>query len=320
MTTPPPPATGARVPWTGLPASLRSRIDERLGAPVRTATTQPGGFSPGVAARLLLADGRRAFIKAAHPDGNPITPDIHRREARIVAALPAEAPVPRLLWVLDDGPGEWVVLAFEDIEGRMPAVPWRRHELDDVLAAMTALAADLTPSPLGRDLVGDAAELFEPEVDGWASIVDAVPVGLDAWSRRHLDGLVRLEAAALEAVRGTTLVHCDIRADNLLLTADGVRVVDWPHARIGQAWVDLVWFAPSVGMQGGPDPGSLLAGYAPARGADPEAIDAAIAAVAAYFTIDALRPAPPGLPTLRPFQAAQGEVARRWLADRRAWR
>lgn len=106
----------------------------------------------------------------------------------------------------------------------------------------------------------------------------------------------------------------------MLLTADGVRVVDWPHARIGQPWVDLVWFAPSVGMQGGPDPGSLLAGYAPARDVDPEAIDAAIAGVAGYFTLDALRPAPPGLPTLRAFQAAQGDVARRWLADRRGWR
>ena len=115
-------------------------------------------------------------------------------------------------------------------------------------------------------------------------------------------------------------MHFDLRADNLLLTDDGVRVVDWPHARIGQAWVDLVWFAPSVAMQGGPPPPELLDRYAPARDADPDAIDAAIAAVAGYFTIDALRPPPPGLPTLRAFQAAQAVEARRWLADRRGWR
>jgi hypothetical protein len=35
---------------------------------------------------------------------------------------------------------------------------------------------------------------------------------------------------------------------------------------------------------------------------------------AGYFTERSLRPAPPGLPTVRLFQAAQGEVARRWLA------
>ena len=90
---------------------------------MRSATTQPGGFSPGVAVRLELMDGRRAFVKAAHPAANPITPDIHRREARIVAAMPADAPVPKLLWVLDDGPEDWVVLAFEDIEGRLPVDP-----------------------------------------------------------------------------------------------------------------------------------------------------------------------------------------------------
>ena len=104
-----------------------------------------------------------------------------------------------------------------------------------------------------------------------------------------------------------------------MLTPDGVRVVDWPHARIGQAWVDLVWFAPSVAMQGGPDPEALLRRYPPADRADPDAVDAVIAAIAGYFTLDALRPPLPGLPTLRPFQAAQGAVARRWLGERRGW-
>jgi hypothetical protein len=32
-------------------------------------------------------------------------------------------------------------------------------------------------------------------------------------------------------------------------------------------------------------------------------------------SVAALRPPPPGLPTLREFQAAQGAVARRWLAE-----
>ena len=40
------------------------------------------------------------------------------------------------------------------------------------------------------------------------------------------------------------------------------------------------------------------------------------AALAGYFTHRALQPPPPGLPTLRAFQAAQGEVARQWLAHR----
>jgi len=104
------------------------------------------------------------------------------------------------------------------------------------------------------------------------------------------------------------------------LTDDGVRVVDWPHAHVGQAWVDLVWFAPSVAMQGGPPPQELVARYRPAREADPAALDAVIAGVAAYFTAASLQAPSPGLPTLRAFQAAQAEVARDWLAERTGWR
>ncbi len=319
MTLDPPPATGARVPWSALPDDLRTQIGERLGSPVRAARDQPGGFSPGVASVLELEDGERVFLKAAHPSGNPQTPNVHRREAAVLAAMPADAPVARLRWVLDEGPDDWVVLALDALDGRQPAVPWRPDELDAVLVALTELADALTPSPLPRELVGDAGTMWEPREDGWASIVGVVPPDLDPWSRRHLDGLVALEAEAAAAAHGESLLHVDIRADNLLLTADGVRVVDWPHARIGQAWVDLVWFAPSVAMQGGPDPESLLRRYSPADGVDRDALDAVIAAVAGYFPLDAQRPPLPGLPTLRPFQAAQGAAARRWLAARRGW-
>jgi hypothetical protein len=80
--------------------------------------SQPGGFSPGVAARLLLHGGGRAFVKAVGPDPNPDSPELHRAEARIAASLPAAAPAPRLLGCLDrDG---WVVLVFEDIDGVPP--------------------------------------------------------------------------------------------------------------------------------------------------------------------------------------------------------
>ena len=319
MTTPPPPASNVRIPWSDLPSRIRTEAERRLGSRVVAARTQVGGFSPGVAARLELADGGRAFVKAASPEPNPVTPSMHRREARIVAAIPRSAPVPRLLWSLDEDPDGWVVLAFEDVEGRQPTMPWREHELDIVLEAMAALAQNLTPSPLRAPLVEDAAEVFGGDFT-WASLLANPNSALDAWSARHLADLVALEARVTDAARGDTLLHFDMRADNLLLTADGVQVVDWPHAHVGQAWVDLVWFAPSVAMQGGPPPGDLVTRYGPARDADPAALDAVIAGVAAYFTATSLQPPSPGLPTLRAFQAAQAEVARAWLAERTGWR
>jgi hypothetical protein len=147
---------------------------------------------------------------------------------------------------------------------------------------------------------------------------DPLP-GRDPWSAKYAAPLAVLEAKAPAASRGDTLLHFDTRADNVLLTDDKVYFVDWPHARLGQPWVDLVFFAPSVSMQGGPSPEKLLAKHAAARDADPEAVSAVIAAVAGFFTYQSLLPPPPGLPSIRVFQAYQGDIARRWLAERMGW-
>jgi hypothetical protein len=68
--TQPPPAEGRRLPWRAIPRHLRGQVEELLGARVVRAQTQPGGFSPGVAARLTLTRGRQAFVKAVG-DLNP---------------------------------------------------------------------------------------------------------------------------------------------------------------------------------------------------------------------------------------------------------
>jgi len=128
-----------------------------------------------------------------------------------------------------------------------------------------------------------------------------------------------MEATWTTHAAGDTLLHADIRADNLLLTGEGVAsdrvmVVDWPHACRGAAFVDLVAFAPSVAMQGGPEPAELLARSRAGRNASRESLTAVVCALAGYFTERALQPPPPGLPAVRQFQDAQGEVTRRWLA------
>jgi hypothetical protein len=71
-------------------------------------------------------------------------------------------------------------------------------------------------------------------------------------------------------------------------------------------------------MQGGPDPESLLLRFDTA-GIPPQRIDAVLCSLAGYFAIHSLAPAPPGLPTLRAFQAAQGREAIAWLRKRTGW-
>ncbi len=286
-----------------------------MGSAVIDVRSQPGGFSPGLAARVRTANGRRAFIKAVSAEQNPETPDMHRREARIVAALPNFAPVPRLLWSFEEAVDGWVVLALEDVDGRQPALPWRPSELDRLLRALDELAESLTPTPV---LLETASDLFRDEFRGWHRLADAGVVD-DEWALRHLDGLLKLEDLAPAAVEGDTLLHLDVRADNVLLTEDRVWFVDWPWARVGAPWLDAVALAPSVAMQGGPNPEALLGRLNVARSAEVEAITAAVGALAGYFLYRASLPPAPGLPTVRAFQAAQGKVALTWLALRTGW-
>src|SRR5436309_2311290 len=92
-----PAAAGVRVAYDALPPAVRDWVETALASPVVQAQTQPGGFSPGVAARLECADGTRAFVKAVSADTNPHSPTLHRREIEVLQLLPADLPVPRLL-------------------------------------------------------------------------------------------------------------------------------------------------------------------------------------------------------------------------------
>jgi aminoglycoside phosphotransferase (APT) family kinase protein len=312
--TEPPPAEGVRVEWEQLPPAVRHAIERRLGGTVVEASTQRGGFSPGLATRLKLDDGRRFFVKAVSEWANPDTPNIHRREARIVAAIPESAPVPRFLWSFDKG--GWVALCFEDVDGRHPTEPWTQADLAKIVATLKKMAVDFTPSPIDTDQTARAS--FARSVNGWRRAKDRGEDRLDPWCVKHLARLSDLESLAPDAVDGPTLIHLDIRADNLLIAGDRVYVLDWPWAQTGAAFVDWLAMAPSVAMQGGPSPEAFLRRF-DLSGVSKEAIDAALCSLAGFFVVGALEPAPQGLPTVRAFQAAQGLVALRWLRERTGW-
>lgn len=241
---------------------------------------------------------------------------MHRREIDVVASIPGAAPVPRLLWSYDEGEGGWVVLVFEDVDGRHPMQPWRIDELNRVVSAMEELSMLLTPSPLPAAVIGTAGDKF---VRGWRRLHEERPSRLDhvdEWSRRHLETLAAIEETVSGALEGDTLLNNDIRADNILLTPERTWFVDWPHVCVGPAWLDVVGFAPSVTMQGGPPPEEVISRHYACRSAESDAITATVVALAGYFTYQAVRPPPPGLPTVRAFQDAQGLVAREWIAQR----
>lgn len=295
-----------------LPARVRAGIEAVIGGGVVvTAVSQSGGFSPGSADRVVTADGRRAFVKAVSSIQNERSPSLHRAEANVVGQLPSNSYVPALLGVYDDG--AWVGLVFEDLDGHAPALPWNAAELEAAMTTLRQMARDFTPNPVPHlpSITSSYATVFA----GWERIRTEPPADLDSWASQHLDDLCPLAACGLASLAGDTLLHTDIRADNLLIRTDGtVAVVDWPWACTGGAWFDQLLLCVNVDLYGGYDPEQLVLNYLEAVNRDD--ITAALAGLCGYFTDVARQPPDPGLPTVRAFQRAQARSTLAWLRRR----
>lgn len=276
---------GDRLRWDELPAEVHDAVVDVLGSPVVQAVSQSGGFSPGTADRVVLADGSRAFVKAVGRAQNTESPLLQEREARITAALPAGVPAPGFRgarWV-----GDWHVLVLEEVPGRQPELPWGAAELDVVVSALERLADAGTPCP-----------------------VPGLPT-----ARESLAG--QLPESALELLDGDTLVHLDLRADNVLLTPRGAVLVDWPHACRGPVWLDALALLFEVDRLGEEDLAERVLSTAPlTRDVDPRVLTTVLAGFSEFFLGRAAQPPPPGLPTLREFQRVQGEALARWVQRR----
>ncbi len=306
--------TARRLEWQHLPPAIRALIERRCGAPVVEAVSQGGGFTAGFASVLVCADGSRHFVKAASAKAQRLHAEAYREEARKLTALPAAAPAPRLLWLYDAE--DWVVLGVEHVAARAPYRPWRQGDLDRCLAAVEVVAETLTPPPPELGLAPIATEWAD-----WPAYWDrlrATPPDLPGFAA-HVDEAATLAARFPDVSVGATVVHTDIRDDNLLLAADGRTLLcDWNWPVVGAAWLDTVLLM--IGPRGdGLDVEAVLAGAALTEDVPAESIDVAIALVTGYFLLSATQPVPPTSPYVRDAQRWQGVVCWTWLAERRGW-
>lgn len=305
-----------RTLWHEIDAGLRADVERMLGARVVEASSQPGGFSPGSADRVLLEDGRRVFVKTATDAVNPEVVSIHRSEAAVAAIVPVGAPAPQLLGAVDGG--DRIALVFEDVDARHPATPWRAGELAAVLDAL----AQLTAEPVAEDAaLADLGEVSGHYAAGWSLLGDRVPPlpdGLDQWTSDEMPALLRAAARMASVSRGDRLVHRDLRADNVLLRADGAVVfVDWPWAARGAGWVDALCLLFNVRyFDPGADVESIVATHPVFAGMVPAAADAVLVGLAGHFLRVSQEPAVPGIPSLRAFQYDQAVALLRWVQER----
>jgi aminoglycoside phosphotransferase (APT) family kinase protein len=305
---------GRRLSWQQVPSHVRSAVEATLGAAVVEVRTQEGGFSPGAAARVRLANGATAFVKALSVDLHPNSVGLYRTEAATMPHLPAGLPVPRLLDVYDDG--NWVALVYDEVDGRHPDLPWQTDELARVSAALTDLGAALQPSPWpGAPSFVEANRGF---LGAWAALAASPPPGLEPWMRRHLDRVAAEVPDLAEVMRGDALLHNDIRSDNLLLTPEGdVIVIDWGGTCNGGApWLDFMFFALTVNEDGGADTDVLVRDHPLMRDVPPSWIDAILMAAVATRWRQAQLAEDPTMPGAHAYQRRSADAALSWVRRR----
>jgi hypothetical protein len=312
MTTYPVPSgrTARRLEWPHLPPNLRAYVERRCGSPVVDAVSQGAGFTPGFASVLTCEDGSRHFVKAASVKAQRMFADSYREEARKLAALPPGIAAPRLLWLLDD---DWVVLGLEYVDARHPARPWRSDDLAACLDALEEVASQLTPAPAELGL-----DAFADDLADWPAFWDHVKETRPELP--HLDDAAALAVGFAGAVAGDTLVHTDVRDDNVLIdTAGKVWFCDWNWPTAGAAWLDSLFLL--IGPRGdGVDVETVIAERPLLRDVPAEQVDAVLALVTGYFLRQADEPVPRSSPYIREHQRWQGEVCWDWLCERRGWR
>lgn len=247
-----------RLTWEDLPDPVHAHVEIVLGERVVATRGATGGFSPSTAEIVRGASGRAVFVKAVRAVDNPVSVRLNRREADVLAAMPVTAPVPALLAVFEEGP--WLVLVTEAAAGAVPDLPWDARQLDAVLAALDELQEAATPCPVpGLPPIG---ELLGEDLLGFDRVAADPPGDLDPWIAAHLEELCAAAWEGLAAHEGDTLVHGDLRADNLLIAGDGlgagagqgggdgrdgtVRFVDWAWASRGSRVADAVQLLASV--------------------------------------------------------------------------
>jgi hypothetical protein len=302
--------TARRLEWVHLPPTVRAEVERRCGAPVVSAASQNGGFTPGFASVLECEDGSRHFVKAASSKAQRMFADAYREEVRKLAALPPEAPAPRLLWSVDVD--DWFLLSTEYVAARQPRRPWRDDELQLCLDMLVAAAPVLTPPPAELDLP-HASDEFRAWPAFWNHLTG------DASDVAHLDEAAALASRFAETMAGETLVHTDVRDDNILLTADGRALMcDWNWPFVGAAWLDSLFLL--IGPRGdGLDVEAVIATHPLLSVVPADSIDVVLALITGYFLKSAGDPVPPTSPFIREAQRWQGDVCWDWLGERRGW-
>jgi aminoglycoside phosphotransferase (APT) family kinase protein len=238
--------------------SLADHFRERLGtgAEIVTATIAGEGMSDDTwMIDVEVDDEPQGLVVRRYRGGGVLREETDpERHFRILAAMPAEVPVPEVLWFEADpaivgGP----FFVMRRVPGKV-VVPWAPEGREYLAAAGTGPVGEQFVEILARihaiEWRGGALEFLAGE-EGGSPDDDASrrAAAMRDMVERHqvepepilIDALCWLEHNK-PAQQRTTLTHGDYRSGNLIFGEDRINgVLDWEFARIGDPASDLAW-------------------------------------------------------------------------------
>lgn len=275
---------------------MKDRLTTLLGSEVLSLEQVRGrGYTAAGRYRARLADGRRVFAKL----GVEELTSGWLREEHLVYSQVSGPFIPKLLGWDDDGAAP-PMLVLPDYGDAFDAPPWTDERVAAVHETLRLLR-DTAPPP---NLPG--VERFDEMRGRWGAIAADqaafLSVGLcsPAWLEANVGAL---QAAAHSApMTGESLLHFDVRSDNIAFAEGRAILVDWNWSSRGNPALDLAAWLPSLQAEGGPAPDELYDG--------PPELIALVAGVWASGV--GLPPPPTADPSMRATQLAQLRTALPW--------
>jgi hypothetical protein len=276
---------------------LIERVQKVVGQAVLSLRDVPGagGYTPVLRRIAELEDGSTVFVKASIDDE---TTGWIQAERAAYELLGERSFLPRFGGGDDEG-----LLVLEDLRHGYWPTPWREGDVGRVFALLDEIASAPVPSGTRR-----LTEMPDVLPACWSEVSADPRAFLDLgacspeWFESALQALVRAEDSA--TLDGESIVHYDVRSDNVCLLDDRAVLVDWNFLCHGNPEIDRVFFAQTVTVEGGPPPWEM----------HPEADPALVAAAAGFFAVRAPGPPIPTAPAVRGLQRAQLEVCLAWSA------
>lgn len=272
---------------------LIGRLERILQAPVAHVQTIQRGYTPALRLKVHLSDGSSVFAKVGV---NELTAGWLRQERRMYEALSGSF-MPRFLGWEDEETAP--ILLLEDLSDAYWPPPWSEDQIRLVVETMPAIWESNVPN------LRDITE-FSNVYTGWEQVAENPSpfLSLQLVTEKWLDSAlpVLLAFNPKEVVAGDSLLHCDLRSDNLCIHQGRAVIIDWNLVCRGNAKFDLGFWLPSLEAEGGPPPETIL----------PDAPEIS-AVVSGFFAARAGLPIIPNAPFVRHIQQVQLKTALPWV-------